>query len=65
MSGERIQSALNKWKVDTLPSDLYRFMNIDDPDLALILKSFHIDIPPKLYRRAELKAIKTGIRVFM
>ena len=65
MSGERIQSALNKWKVDTLPSDLYRFMDIDDPDLALILKSFHIDIPPKLYRRAELKAIKTGIRVFM
>ena len=65
MSGERIQNALNKWKVDTLPSDLYRFMDIDDPDLALILKSFHIDIPSKLYRRAELKAIKTGIKVFM
>jgi len=65
MSGERIQNALNKWKVDTLPSDLHRFMDIDDPDLALILKSFHIDIPPKLYRRAELKAIKTGIKVFM
>ena len=65
MSGERIKNALNKWKVDTLPSDLYRFMDIDDPDLALILKSFHVDIPPKLYRRAELKAIKTWIRVFM
>ena len=65
MSGERIKNALNKWKVDTLPSDLYRFMDIDDPDLALILKSFHVDIPPKLYRRAELKAIKTGIRVFI
>ena len=64
MSGERIQTALNKWKVDTLPSDLYRFMDIDDPDLALILKAFNIEIPPKLYRRAELKAIKTGIQVF-
>ena len=65
MSGERIQNALNKWKVDTLPGDLYRFMDIDDPDLSLILKAFNIQIPPKLYRRADLKTIKTGIRVFM
>ncbi len=65
MSGDRIQTALNKWKVDTLPSDLYRFMDIDDPDLALILKAFNIEIPPKLYRRAELKSIKTGIKIFM
>ena len=64
MSGERIQTALNKWKVDTLPSDLYRFMDIDDPDLALILKAFHIEIPSKLYRRADLKSIKTGIEIF-
>lgn len=64
MSSERILTALNKWKVDTLPSDLYRFMDIDDPDLALILKAFHIEIPPKLYRRADLKSIKTGIEVF-
>ena len=42
-----------------------RERSIDDPDLALILKSFLVDIPPKLYRRAELKVIKTGIRVFM
>ena len=65
MSGERIQTALNKWKVDALPDDLYRFMDVDDPDLALILKAFAIEIPPKLYRRAELKAIKTGTRIFM
>jgi transposase len=64
MSGERIQTALIKWKVDTLPSDLYRFMDIDDPDLALILRAFNVEIPPKLYRRAELKSIKTGIKVF-
>ena len=64
MSGTRIQRALNKWKVDALPDDLYRFMDIDDPDLSLILKAFGIEIPPKLYRRAELKAIKTGTKVF-
>lgn len=64
MSGERIQTALNKWKVDALPDDLYRFMDVDDPDLALILKAFNIEIPAKLYRRAELKAIKTGTKIF-
>lgn len=64
MSGERIQKALNKWKVDMLPDDLYRFMDVDDPDLNLILKAFHIDIPAKLYRRAELKSIKAGITIF-
>ena len=65
MSAERIQQALNKWKVDKLPDDLYRFMNVDDPDLALILKAFNIEIPAKLYRRGELKAIKTGTKIFM
>ena len=64
MSGKRIQAALNKWKVDALPDDLYRFMDVDDPDLALILKAFHISLPAKLYRRAELKSVKTGIRIF-
>ena len=64
MSGKRIQAALNKWKVDSLPDDLYRFMDVDDPDLALILKAFDISLPAKLYRRAELKSVKTGIRIF-
>ena len=65
MSGERIRRALNKWKVDALPDDLYRFADVDDPDLAIILKAFNIDIPPKLYRKAELKSIKTGTKIFM
>ena len=64
MSGERIQKALNKWKVDALPDDFYRFMDVDDPDLAIILRAFDIEIPPKLYRRAELKSIKTGTKIF-
>ena len=65
LSCERIQTAMNKWKVDMLPNDFYRFMDIDDPDLSLILNAFGIEIPPKLYRRAELKSIKTGTKIFM
>ena len=65
MSGARIQEALNKWKVDKLPGDLYRFMDIDDPDLKLILDAFDIKIPEKLYQRAELKKIKTGTKIFI
>ena len=65
LSAERIQEALNKWKVMQLPEELYMFMDIDDPDLALILKAFEIEIPAKLYRKSELKSIKTGTKIFM
>ena len=65
LNGHRLQEALNKWKVDLLPGELYRFMDIDDPDLKRILDSFGISIPAKLYRRAELKSIKTGIKIFI
>ena len=65
LSGKRIQQALNKWKVDTLPGDLFRFMDIDDPDMKLILDAFGVKIPAKLYRRAELKDIKKNIKIFI
>jgi hypothetical protein len=65
LSGERIQKALNKWQVEQMPSDYYRFLNLNDPDLKLILDSFGIDIPAKFFRRAELKAIKTNIENIM
>lgn len=65
LNAGRIQAALNKWKVDLLPGDLYRFMDADDPDLKLILDAFGIRLSPKLYRWAELKHIKTEIKVFM
>ena len=63
LSGERIQQALRKWQVDLMPGDLYRFMNVNNPDLKLILNSFGINIQPKFYRRAELKQIKTNIKI--
>lgn len=65
LNSERIQKALNKWKVDTLPGDLYRFMDVDDPDLKLILDAFEIKIPARLYQRAELKSIKKDAKIFM
>jgi transposase len=65
LNGERIQRALNKWLVDLLPGDYYRFMDTDDPDLKLILDSFNIEIPAKFFRRAELRQIKTNINIFM
>lgn len=65
LSCERIQQALNKWKVDAMPAGLYRFMDVDNPDLKLILDAFDIKIPLKLYRKAELKAIKKNIEIFI
>ena len=65
LNGARVQAALNKWKVDRLPGELFRFMDVDDPDLKLILDAFGITLPPKLYRRAELKSVKTNIKVFI
>lgn len=63
LTGERIQNALNKWTVEELSSELYRFNNLDDPDLKHILDSFQIEIPAKLYRKGELRAIKKNIKI--
>jgi transposase len=65
LSGERIQRALNRWQVELLPGDLYKFMNTNELDLKLLLDAFDINIPPKFYRRAELRQIKTNINNFM
>lgn len=65
LNAGRIRAALNKWKTDLLPGDLYRFMDADDPDLKLILGAFGVSLPAKLYRRAEPKHVKTEIKVFM
>ena len=65
LNAGRIQTALNKWKVDLLPGDLYRFMDAADvPDLKLIIDAFGIRLPPKLYRRAETKAYQNRNQSF-
>lgn len=65
INGNRIQEALNKWQVDLMPNELYRFMNIEDEDLKIILKAFEINIPKKLFTLGELKNIKSNIKIFI
>ena len=64
LSAERIQAALNKWQVDKMPDDYFRFLNLNDPDLKLILNAYNIKIPAKFFQRNELKALKTQAEIF-
>lgn len=61
LTSERIQKALNKWTVEELTDGYYRFNNINDDDLKLILQAFNITIPTKLFKILELKQIKQTI----
>lgn len=63
LSAERIQDALNKWKIEKLDEVYYRFCDIDDPDLDLILKSFNIIIPRKCFKISEVKQLKSKIEM--
>lgn len=63
LSGHRIQHALNKWTVSEITNGYYRFNNIDDKDLKILLDSFNINIPLKLFKKMELLNIKTSIQV--
>ncbi len=65
INANRIQEALNKWQVDLMPNEFYRFMNVEDEDLKIILKAFDINIPKKLFTLGELKNIKTNIKIFI
>ena len=65
LSAERIIKALNKWTIDKMNDEYYRFNNIEDNDLKLILKAFDINIPLKLYKRAELRNIKVNIKIWL
>ena len=63
MSANRIINSLNKWTIDKMNDEYYRFNNINDNDLSIILKAFNISIPSKLYKRAELRNIKVNIKL--
>ena len=49
LPGERLQDALNKWKVELYNDGYYRFCDLDEPDLKLILDSFDIYILFPIY----------------
>lgn len=63
MSADRIINSLNKWTIDKMNDEYFRFNNINDEDLSIILKAFNINIPAKLYKRAELRSIKVNINI--
>ena len=65
LNSDKIQSALNKWTISYLNNGYYRFNDINNKDLKLILDSFNIKIPIKLYKPMELKNLKTNIKVSM
>lgn len=46
-----------------LTISLYRFTDLDDLDLKLILDSFDVKIPAKLFRKTELKSQIKNINV--
>ena len=63
LSADRIQVALNKWKVEKLADEHYRFNDIDDKDLKLILDSFDIKLPVKLYKPIDFRLLKNNIKI--
>ncbi len=63
LSADVIINALNKWTIDKMNVEYFRFNNISDSSLSVILKAFDINILPKLYKRAELKNIKVNIKI--
>jgi hypothetical protein len=63
LSADRIQVALNKWKVEKLADEHYRFNDIDDKDLKLIFDSFDIKLPVKLYKPIDFRLLKNNIKI--
>lgn len=62
LSADRIQNALNKFRVDVFQNDLYRLMDTDYADLNLIIKAFGMKIPNKMFiRRGDIKEMKSSI----
>ena len=65
LSADRIQAALQKLKVEKIGDVYYRFCDIDDPDLSLILHSFGIDIPSKCFKISEILQLKAKFNLSM
>ena len=63
MSAARIINSLNRWTIDKMNDEYFRFNNINDKDLSIILKAFNISIPAKLYKPAELRKLKVSIKL--
>lgn len=65
LSTDRIKTALLKWQVEKLADEYYRFNNINDKDLSMILDSFDLKIQKKLYSKLELRQMKSNMKISM
>lgn len=63
ISADRVRNALNAWTVENIADEYYRFNNIDHSDLKLILDAFSINIPTKLFKKQELKYLKSSFQI--
>ena len=61
LSADRIREALKLWQVEKIADEYYRFNNLGNGDLKMILDAFGIKIPLDLYKIGELKHIKQTI----
>ena len=64
LPGKRLARALADWKVDKLPGDYYRMLNVGSEDLKVILKAFGVVLPVKLFSRGDLRALKASSKIF-
>ena len=64
LTGTRVQRALQRWKAIPVGEDVYWLADVDNPDLAAILQSFSITLPPKQYSYGELRRMKNNIDIF-
>ncbi|MCL1989831.1 MAG: IS1634 family transposase [Defluviitaleaceae bacterium] len=60
-SADRVQVALNKLQVEELAQGFYRFNNINDPDLVILLESFGLDTKRKLMTAGDLRKIASKL----
>jgi transposase len=64
MSAERVQEALLAFQLEVLERQQFRFSNLREGDIKILLDAFKIDIPLKLFSKAEIMQLKSSINVF-
>ncbi|MBQ6518435.1 MAG: IS1634 family transposase [Anaerolineaceae bacterium] len=64
LPGDRLQKALLDWQVEEISDEYYRMVNVDSDDLRIILKAYDIDLPLKLFTRADLRSLKSSVYAF-
>ena len=62
LSADRVQKALNQFKIEKLSQGFYRFENVENEDLKLLLESFEMKVEKKLYSAGDLRKVSKQIK---